>query len=94
MALMPFVYQYIYEPEDAPMRMGVGARATDEALDACGMSGYAVVNREYPEALDMAYTELIAPLIATVQSLKCRLDDLEAGGFMRWNTRRLCRKRQ
>jgi hypothetical protein len=74
MALKPFAYRYIFDPDDSPMRMGVGAQSTDAALNNCGMNGYAVVNRDDPDHLSMAYTEFIAPHVLVTQQHEQRLN--------------------
>lgn len=78
LSLKPFAYRYVFDEDDAPKRMGFGAWDTDKALEDAGMVGYALVNRENPDELGMAYTELIAPLVATVQAQQHRIDALES----------------
>lgn len=59
------------------LRMGLYAQEVKEALDGCGL-GDADLYGENPDSLSLRYEELIAPLIATVQSQQRRIEALEA----------------
>ena len=65
--LRPRLYRRKDDP-DKRLRMGLYAQEVKEALGACGLTDADLLGDDNPDSLSLRYEELIAPLIATMQS--------------------------
>ena len=73
--LRPRLYRRKDDP-DRRLRMGLYAQEVKEALDGCGLGDADLYGGENPDSLSLRYEELIAPLIATVQSQQRQIEAL------------------
>jgi hypothetical protein len=73
--LRPRAFHLISEPGE--VHYGLIAQEVKSALDECGVLDAGLYGDENPDSLSLRYEELIAPLIAAVQSQQSRIDELE-----------------